>query len=111
MSNSEGLFKPGSFARVSIETDRVHGATAVLREAVEKDKAGNYVMVASSGKAERRPVTTGVEDTDYVAITEGLAPGEKVVTMSAMPLKDGSANQAGRRQARRQTRRQAKGRR
>jgi HlyD family secretion protein len=92
MSNTEGLFKPGTFARVSIETDRVSGITAVPREAVKSDRTGDYVMVVDAdNKAERRPVTTGTEDTDYVAITDGLAPGERVVTMSAMPLREGQA--------------------
>lgn len=90
LSNPSGLLKPGMFARVSFETDRVRGARVVPREAVLRDKMGAYVIaVDRSNKALRTPVVTDAEDTDFISIGTSLSPGTKVVTMSAMPLKDG----------------------
>ena len=90
LSNTEGLFKPGMFGRVYIETDRVRDAVVVPREAVQRDGSGAYVIaVDRSSKAERRPVTTGVEDTKFIAIEQGVRPGDRVVTMSAFPVRDG----------------------
>ncbi len=93
LSNAGNRFKPGMFARVSLETDRVKNAIVVPREAIKNGKLGATVTVVEmgkmGGKAVVRPVTTGVSDDDYTAIDSGLKPGEKVVTLSAMPVRDG----------------------
>jgi cobalt-zinc-cadmium efflux system membrane fusion protein len=96
MSNTEGLFKPGMFAHVSIVIDKLAGAVAVPREAVKTDDAGDYVTVVDdANKASRRQVTTGVSDAAYIGITEGLRPGERVVTLAGVPVKDGTVVNAG----------------
>lgn len=90
MSNEQGLFKPGMFARVSIETDRVKAAVVVPREAIKRDEKGPYVVTVGKGnKAKRISVETGVSDTKYIAINQGLTLGDQVVTMSAFPARDG----------------------
>lgn len=90
LSNKEGLLKPGMFARVSIGTDRVRQAVVVPREAVRKDSEGTHVMVVGKGGVvKRQPVITGVEDSVGIAIEQGVKPGDRVVTMSAGPLRDG----------------------
>lgn len=96
MSNSEDLFKPGMFGRVFIETDRVRDAIVVPREAVQHDSFGSYVtIVDSSGKARRQLVTTGADDTRFVAIEQGVRPGDRVVTMSTFPVRDGQVVRLG----------------
>ncbi len=89
LDNAKGIFRPGMFAHVSIETDRVKGATAVPREAVQQDPAGEYVLICEDGKAKQRRIVMGGSGTDYIIIKEGLQPGESVITMSAFPLRDG----------------------
>lgn len=94
LSNARSLFKPGMFAHVSLETERVKNAICVPREAVHSDPMGAYVTVVEvggkGGKAEQRQVTTGVADDNFTAIQQGLRPGEKVVTLSAFPVRDGA---------------------
>ena len=46
-------------------------------------------MVGEDGTIEKRPVTSGARDANVVAITGGVQPGEKVVTLTNMPLKSG----------------------
>jgi len=90
LDNPEALIKPGTFAHVVFETDRVPDAVVVPREAVQRGKDGPYVVVVDGGDvAHPRPVKLGAEDTNVIAVTGGLSPGEKVVTVSAFPLKDG----------------------
>lgn len=90
LSNAQNLFKPGMFAHVALETERVKSAICVPREAVGQDKSGPCVVVVEIGnKAKRRPVTTGVSDDNFTAIDQGVKPGEKVVTLSAFPVRDG----------------------
>jgi RND family efflux transporter MFP subunit len=96
LDNPDFAIRPGTFAHVHIQTDTVRGAVVVPREAVQRDKAGSYVMVVDdTSVAERRAVTVGASATDVIAITNGLRPGEKVVTMTAFPLKDSQAVNTG----------------
>jgi len=90
LDSPDNLIKPGTFAHVAIETDRVRGATVVPREAVQHDRGGDFVIVVNgSNVVMRRPVRLGAAGTEIIAIAKGLRPGERVVTMSAYPLKDG----------------------
>lgn len=64
----------------------------------EEDDDGEIkvVYVVENGKAQERPVRTGVSDETRVEILEGLKPGEKVVTgpfRSLRDLKDDAAVQ------------------
>jgi RND family efflux transporter MFP subunit len=91
LSNPQNLLKPGMFAHVALETDRLHNATAVPREAIQQQGTDTFVVVVGDdNKAAHRPVTVGPQDATYMAVLQGLTPGEKVVTMSAVPLKDGT---------------------
>ncbi len=86
LDNQQRLFKPGMFADVVVETARANGVTTVPREAVLQDARGTYVMVITDALiAQRRPVVTGLSDANYIAIGQGVSPGEMVVTMSAIP--------------------------
>jgi HlyD family secretion protein len=90
LDNAGNLLRPGTFAHVTIETERVRDAVVVPREAVERGEGGaSVVVVDQNSTARHRPVTLGASDTNAIAVTEGLTPGEKVVTLCAFPLKDG----------------------
>ena len=94
LDNKQGLFKTGMFARVLLEVERRKDLVCVPKEAVKHDGRGSYVMVAESGKqgdvAHRRDIITGPADPSYTSIAQGLKPGEKVVMLSAFPVKDGA---------------------
>jgi RND family efflux transporter MFP subunit len=97
LDNHENQLHPGMFARVSLITDRTPKAIVVPREAIQHDRSGEFITVVPKNmKAERRFVTTGASGTDVVAITQGIKPGEKVVVMSASPVKEGQLVRAGR---------------
>ena len=96
LSNPNNLLKPGMFARVSLETDRAKNAVVVPREAVQRDKMGDCVMVVGpDNKAGRRSVVLGTDDADYIAIKTGVQPGEKVIVTSAFPVRDGQMVRTG----------------
>src|SRR5262249_9779445 len=90
IDNSQNLIKPGMFARVQMELDRSKSAIAVKREAVQYDKKGPYVTVVDADNAaHKRPVVLGASDAEGFAVISGLAPGERVVILSAVPVKNG----------------------
>jgi len=94
LDNRASKLKPGMFGRLALVTDEVKEGIAIPREALEQDAQGPYVLVVdSASKAVRRSVQIGLEGTDYIAIDEGLIPGEKVIILSARPVRDGQVVQ------------------
>lgn len=79
VDNSQGLLRPGSFARAEIVTDSggetlvVPASSLVVFAGIEK------VLTVKDGKAQERPVTTGRHLPDLVEIASGLEAGELVV--------------------------------
>jgi RND family efflux transporter MFP subunit len=96
LSNAQNLIKPGMYARVNMTLERIRNAVVVPREAITPSKAGPSVMVVDDKNvAKRRPVTLGATDTDGIAVTSGLVAGDKVIVLSANPVKDGQTVKVG----------------
>jgi multidrug efflux pump subunit AcrA (membrane-fusion protein) len=91
MGNKQQL-RPGSAAKLSIETDHAKGALAVPANAVVKtDEGKNTVAVAGPDSlAHVREVEVGITDDKQglVEIKSGLKSGEKVITNAAYALPD-----------------------
>ena len=63
----------------------------VPRRAVQINQAGNFLwVVRPNDTVELRAVTTGPDDGDNLAITKGIAPGERVVTDGQLRLFPGA---------------------
>jgi cobalt-zinc-cadmium efflux system membrane fusion protein len=82
----------GQFAKVWIATGPPVRALAIPESAVVDDGGKAVVYVQVEGEAfERRPVTLGLRSGSWVAVSEGVAPGEHVVTVGAYEIKLASA--------------------
>jgi len=94
IANPDNQLKPGMFAHISMDIERADGATVVPLEAIQADPDGRQFVLAiatEDGKmiVHKQPVTTGLSDAHFTAILAGLKPGDKVVTICALPLKEG----------------------
>lgn len=90
LDNPRNLLKPGMFGRARFVTERVVGAVVVPREAVQSGPQGSYVVVVNEESvAQHRPVVLGASDPAGYAVRSGVQPGEKVVVLSAAPVRDG----------------------
>lgn len=79
--NAELLLKPELFAEVTIYAGKQVDAVVIPSEAVVRSGAKTQVfIVRNGGKFEPREVMTGLLANDDIAIVEGLAAGEEVVT-------------------------------
>jgi len=91
LDNPDKSLKPGLFARVELIISVHRGAITIPREALsETMEKEPYVFVVNDGKAERRPIITGVILTDKVEVTNGLSEGLQVVTVGRHLLTNGS---------------------
>lgn len=68
-------------------------AVAVPASAVLDENGINVVFVMTGGESfERRPVRIGARDGDWIEVTEGLEPGQRVVSRGAYLVKLAAAN-------------------
>jgi HlyD family secretion protein len=97
LDNKDNLFKPGMYGRISIVTQQVRSRAAVPREAIQTDQRGEYALVVGPGnKAERRVVVPGLSDADFTDVQGYLRPGERVIVLSANPVRPGQVVRVGR---------------
>jgi RND family efflux transporter MFP subunit len=82
--------RPGFLARVTFHLDRREGALVVPAAAVGVSEGGQFVFVVEADSAVRRPVSLGMTAEGYVEVTEGLTPGERVVTSGHTSLRSGA---------------------
>ena len=90
MSNPDLALRPGMFARVATLLPREDAVLTIPREAVAFNTYGDAVFVIreEDGKTlvERRQVRTGAVRGEEIAVLEGLAAGERVVSSGQVKL-------------------------
>jgi RND family efflux transporter MFP subunit len=90
LSNPNGLFTPGLFARVRLLGGDRHLATMVQDQAIGTDQDRKFVLVLKSDNTvDYRPVTTGRVVDGLRTIESGLKPGERVVINGLMRIRPG----------------------
>lgn len=88
--NNDGTIKPGMFAKVYLNTDKIESAMAVKTEAVKEKEDKKYVFVANGDVAVEKEVITGLDTGSYIEIKSGLAEGDKVIVKGQDYISDGS---------------------
>jgi len=87
LDNTSGRLRPEMFGRITLSAATSH-EPAVPIGAVVQDGARSIVCVQQApGKFQWREVKTGNRSGNLIAITEGLSPGERVVTDGAFLLR------------------------
>jgi membrane fusion protein, multidrug efflux system len=88
--NAGYRLKPGMYTRVTVTTDERKDALVVPTNAVVDYTGRRGVFVASAdGTVSFRPVRIGIEESEQIEILEGVAEGDRVVTIGAAALRDG----------------------
>lgn len=86
LANPQGLLKPNMFARAGVILQRNEAALAVPTSAIIEANGEKFVFVREGDKYKRVEVTLGADDGEYSQITEGLVPGDEVVTQGNRQL-------------------------
>jgi RND family efflux transporter MFP subunit len=90
LSNPNGLFTPGLFARVRLLGSQSHPAILVQDQAIGTDQDRKFVLVLKSDNSiEYRPVVTGRVVDGLRTVESGLKPGERVVINGLMRVRPG----------------------
>jgi multidrug efflux system membrane fusion protein len=89
--NPDRLLWPGAFARVRLILDTLKEARLIPNQAVQISQRGPFVFVVKPDKTlEQRFVKPGQRQGELLVITEGIQPGETVVTSGQLALAPGA---------------------
>jgi len=92
-ANPDGRLVPGMFVRLEVPLSGENQSIQIPTQAVVPVLKGKKVYVVRNGKAQEAFIKTGVRTDQQVQVTEGLTPGDSVITSSIMALKNGTAVQ------------------
>ncbi len=90
VTETEGLLRPGMFARVAIVYERKPDALQIPRTALLDTDGQPKVFVVKDGKAAERAVKLGLSNGAWIEVTEGLKDGEQVVVVGQGAVKPGA---------------------
>lgn len=79
----------GIEANVVIHTASAAGVVTIPMQALNTGSDGDFCYVVVNGVVEKRMVTIGASDGEYVEISEGIKEGEEVVTVVTSDLAEG----------------------
>ncbi len=83
-------FVPGGFAKVGLQMGENARSLVIPTQAVIPQARNKRVIVYNGGAAKFQIVTTGIRDSSYVQITEGLNEGDTVVTTGLLAIRPDS---------------------
>lgn len=90
--NPQALILPGMFVTAQFAQAVNTGAFLVPQQAITRDPQGNATLfvVGPGNRAVQRTVVAPRTQEQYWVVTQGLAPGEKVITQGLGTLRDGA---------------------
>ncbi|HUH86091.1 MAG TPA: MdtA/MuxA family multidrug efflux RND transporter periplasmic adaptor subunit [Stellaceae bacterium] len=89
--NTDEMLFPNQFVNVQLLLDTDSGAIIIPSAAIQRGAPGTFVYVVKPDNTVAvQKVTLGPSDSERVAVTGGLEPGQKVVIDGADKLRDGA---------------------
>jgi HlyD family secretion protein len=77
VDETDERLRPGMTVRAEIQCSEVSGLSVPV-QAVFREQGGTYCYVESNGAFQRRTITTGQQNTEWVRVLDGLTEGERV---------------------------------
>jgi membrane fusion protein (multidrug efflux system) len=92
-ANPQSILLPGMYVTAEFAQAIQTSAVLVPQQAVSRDPQGNATLfvVGPGNRAVQRTVVADRTQGQYWVVTQGLAPGEKVITQGLANLRDGAA--------------------
>lgn len=88
--NSDAALKPGTFARVHVESGKVDDILTLPYGALQYRYGVNRVFVVNAGRLNMRELQVGERLGDRIEVVSGVKEGEQVATTDVETLNDGA---------------------
>ncbi len=89
--NPDGALKPGTFARVHVESGKVDEVLTLPFAALQYRYGVNRAFVVNGDRLEMRELQVGERLGDRIEVTSGVKPGERVVVSDVETLNGGES--------------------
>lgn len=80
LANPDGILKPNLFAKAAVVLKQNAAALAIANSAIIEANGEKFVFVKQGEQYDRVEITTGLADDEFSEVTDGLVPGDEVVT-------------------------------
>ena len=90
VNNNDEILKPGMFSKAEIIIAAKDSVVVIPKNIILSKQRGNTVFVVDKGFAQERIISFGLENPEFVEITSGLEPKEKLVSTGYETLRDKS---------------------
>jgi RND family efflux transporter MFP subunit len=91
INNPDLKLRPGMFVRADIITDHKDSVIVIPKNIILSGNRGKYVFVVGrNSSADDRRISTGIENQDYIEITEGLNRNDRLIIKGFETLRDNS---------------------
>jgi len=87
VDNPDQVLRPGTFGEIVIEVQSHENALVVPQKAVLEN---SYVFIAQDGKAAKKEIALGLQNTTMVEVSSGIAEGDLVIVEGNFGLEDGA---------------------
>jgi membrane fusion protein (multidrug efflux system) len=81
---------PGAFAKVTLQMGQTDQAVMIPTQAVIPQARNKRVIIYRDGTAKFEIVTTGIRDSSFVQIVEGLKAGDTIITTGLLAIRPDS---------------------
>ena len=78
LTEKDSTLMPGMSVSCEIIVNQIKDTLFIPLEALFKEDNGNVVYIKNGSQYEQQPIITGLENDDYVIVTEGLQGGEEI---------------------------------
>ena len=91
INNPDLKLRPGMFVKADIITAQKDSTIVIPKDVILSGSRGKYVFVVGrNSSADDRRITTGIENQDYIEITDGLNRNDKLIIKGFETLRDNS---------------------
>jgi RND family efflux transporter MFP subunit len=90
INNPDLKLRPGMFVKADIEIARKDSAIVIPKEIIIAGGRGKTVFIVDRGAAQRRTITTGLENEKSVEVIEGIKANTRLVVKGFETLRDNS---------------------
>ena len=87
VDNPDQVLRPGTFGEIILEVQSHENALVVPQKAVLENR---YVFIVQDGKAAKKEITLGLQNTTMVEVSSGIVEGDVVIAEGNFGLEDGA---------------------